>query len=584
MRNMNDHRPPRRYLTDVPLKAAIGRLTHGVSPAALALGFHDWWGHLLGSPGKQMALATSAQQKWLQWLCFASASSQGQAATSGCRAAEDKRFAPPQWRREPYQSLAQAFLLAEQWWAEATSGLNGVSQHHEDVVSFVARQCLDMASPSNFVPTNPQVLETTLRSGGANLWQGVSNWWRDAMLVATNSPPPGAERFRPGKAVALTPGEVVYRNRLIELIQYTPATPAVHPEPVLIVPSWIMKYYILDLSPHNSMVRYLVEQGHTVFMISWRNPGAENRDLGMDDYLDLGVLAALSAVQRAQPDRSVHLAGYCLGGTLAAIAAAALARQDGSPLASLTLLAAQTDFAEPGELGLFIDDSQIAFLEDLMAEQGYLDGRQMAGAFALINSKDLVWSKLVHEYLMGNTTRLDDLHAWNADATRMPARMHGEYLRRLYLDNELAAGRYTVHGEPVVLEDVRVPMFVLGTERDHVSPWKSVYQIHLLTHTDISFVLTTGGHTVGIVNPPRDPAEAPAVSHRVSTRCADAQHLDADTWAMSAQLHAGSWWPTWHDWLAARSTAPEAPLPVGGEGEGALRALGPAPGTYVHAG
>lgn len=579
---MNEPSAP-HYLTDVPLKATIGRITHGISPAALALSFHDWWVHLAASPGRQAALAASAQHQAMAWWLseWQRASSPGQAAEVDEAVSQDKRFAAPAWRQWPYSALAQAFSLTEQWWAEATTGLRGVSAHHEHVAAFMARQLLDTLSPSNFVPTNPEVLQATLRSGGANLWQGFANWARDAMLVAADRPPPGAERFRPGEAVALTPGKVVFRNHLIELIQYAPATREVLDEPVLVVPSWIMKYYILDLSPHNSMVRHLVEQGHTVFMVSWRNPGPADRGLGLDDYLQAGIFDALAAVQRAQPGRRVHLAGYCLGGTLAAIGAAALARNPAEvPLASLTLLAAQTDFEEPGELGLFIDESQIAFLEDVMAEQGVLDGRQMAGAFALINSRDLVWSKLVHEYLMGNTTPLDDLHAWNADATRMPARMHGEYLRRLYLRNDLAEGRYMVDGRAVSLADIRVPIFVVGTERDHVSPWRSVYKIHHLTRTGIFFVLTTGGHNVGIVNPPRD--DAPKVGHRLAHTPPDAPRASADEWALAAEHRAGSWWPTWHEWLAGHSSARRhRPLPIGGPGPSRLKPLADAPGTYV---
>ncbi len=265
-----------------------------------------------------------------------------------------------------------------------------------------------------------------------------------------------------------------------------------------------------------------------------------------------------------------------------AIAAAALARDDHAPLATVTLLAAQTDFKDPGELGLFIDESQIAFLEDLMSERGYLDGRQMAGAFALINSKDLVWSKLVHEYLMGATTPLTDLRAWNADATRMPARMHGEYLRGLYLNNDLAEGRYRVHDRPVVLNDIGWPMYVVATERDHVSPWASVYKIHLLTDTELRFALTSGGHNVGVVNPAGGPVAHPGASYRVHVRAKGAPYVDAQTWFEQATSHAGSWWVDWAQWLAAHSSRRVAPPPIGGRGPKRLHALGPAPGRYVH--
>src|SRR5512140_703802 len=354
----------------------------------------------------------------------------------------------------------------------------------------------DMWSPSNFVATNPQVQQRTVVAGGANLVTGFANWARDALAVLGNGKPRGVEQFLPGQAVALTPGKVVFRNRLIELIQYEPATPRVDAQPLLIVPSWIMKYYILDLTPDDSLVRYLVGEGHTVFMVSWRNPGSEDRDLGMEDYLQLGVMAALKAVCRHYPHTRIHAAGYCLGGTLLAVAAALLGTRRDNPLATVTLLAGLVDFHEPGELGLFIDESQIAFLEDLMADRGYLDGRQMAGAFQLINSKDLVWSKLVHEYLMGAQTPMTAMRAWNADATRLPARMHSEYLRRLYLNNDLAEGRYPTQTGPVSLSDIQIPLFVVATERDHVSPWRSVYKVQRLVRAPVSFALTSGGHNV----------------------------------------------------------------------------------------
>lgn len=563
---------------DLPLKATVGRLTHGISPVAVGGALFDWWAHLLASPSKQLALSESALRKSMRWWLWLQSCTTGDAAPCVQPGPHDRRFAQPAWQHTPHQAVAQAFLLWEQWWQEATHGVRGVSAHHQEVAAFVVRQALDTASPSNSVLLNPEVLGETLRTGGANLVQGAANWWRDAVAVGSDGKPKDAEKFLPGQAVALTPGKVVFRNRLIELIQYAPATDKVHPEPLLIVPSWIMKYYILDLSPHNSMVRHLVGQGHTVFMISWRNPGPEDRELSMEDYVELGVLAALDAVQRALPGRGIHAVGYCLGGTLLAIAAAALARDDGAALKSLSLLAAQIDFEEPGELGLFIDESQIAFLEDIMSERGGLDGRQMAGAFALINSKDLVWSKLVHEYLMGAHTPLTDLRAWNADATRMPARMHGEYLRGLYLHNDLAEGRWRVRGRPVAVQDIRLPVFCVATERDHVSPWHSVYKIHLLTDMAIDFVLTGGGHNVGIVNPPDGPGAFAGASYRRAHRATGAAYRHPQDWLDSAERHEGSWWVAWQRWLAARSGKPVEPPAMGG---GVLKPLDDAPGRYV---
>lgn len=568
------------YPMDLPLKSLLGRWTHGISPSSVATALQDWLTHLAASPGKQMELLQSGLQKQMEWFLYVQKSLGGPTPPRNNSSPRDKRFGPAQWAYPPYNWNAQAFLLLQQWVSEAAMGVRGVSDHNEHISEFLLRQWLDVWSPSNFLLSNPQVLEEIRATGGMNLVQGLANWWRDAVAVAVGGTPKGIEAFEPGVSVALTPGKVVYRNRLIELIQYEPATRTVFPEPVLIVPSWIMKYYILDMSPENSLVKYLVEQGHTVFMISWNNPASADRDLGMDDYIDLGVLSALRVLSELLPGIGVHGAGYCLGGTLFAMAAAALARRAESPLKTLSMIAAQVDFQEPGELGLFIDESQVAFIEDLMMERGYLDGRQMAGAFALINSKDLVWSKLVHEYLMGAHTPLTDLRAWNADATRMPARMHGEYLRSLYLNNDLAEGRYVIHDYPVALKDIRVPMFAVATEKDHVSPWLSVYKIHLLTDTDLEFALTTGGHNVGVINPPSGPAVYDAACHRVAVRVAGGPYRDPQTWYETAELRLGSWWPTWQHWMARHSGKRVAARQIS-ERKGLVPIMD-APGSYVH--
>jgi len=360
----------------------------------------------------------------------------------------------------------------------------------------------------------------------------------------------------------------VYRNDLIELIQYAPTTQSVYAEPVLIVPAWIMKYYILDLSPHNSLIRYLVDKGHTVFCVSWRNPTAEDRDLGMDDYRRLGVMDALEVIGAVVPGRKVHATGYCPGGTLLAIAAAAMACRSDDRLASLTLLAAQTDFTEPGELALFIDHSQMHYLASMMWNRGYLSADQMAGAFQLLRSNDLIWSRRVREYLM----------AWNADSTRMPYRMHTEYLQRLYLDNELAAGRLLVDGRPAALQNIRVPIFAVGTERDHVAPWRSVYKIHYLAGADVTFVLTSGGHNAGIVSEPGRPNRR----YRVAVKRTDDLCQGPDEWTRNAEARHGSWWEAWAEWLAAHSGAKRvAPPAVMGAAKRGYRPLQDAPGAYV---
>jgi polyhydroxyalkanoate synthase subunit PhaC len=564
---------------DLPLKSALVRLANGISPASLAMAQMDWLVHLAVSPAKQVELGSSALRKSIAWLNGLARSGWPHAAHGVESPPDDKRFGHPEWQQPPFSALAQGFLLAQQWWGEATSGVRGVSRHHEEVAAFTVRQWLDMLSPSNSPVLNPQVLGETARTAGANFANGASNWWRDALAVAAGGKPRGVEEFRPGQAVAVTPGKVVHRNGLVELMQYEPTTAKVRKEPVLIVPSWIMKYYILDLTPEDSLVKYLVGQGHTVFLVSWRNPGAADRDLRLDEYLELGVLDPIEAVQRLCPGTAIHAAGYCLGGTLLAMGAAWLGARQAHPLKTVTLIAGQVDFQEPGELGLFMDESQVAFLEDLMAESGYLDGRRMAGAFQLINSKDLVWSKLLHEYLMGAQTPMTALRAWNADATRMPARMHSEYLRRLYMDNELADGEYRVRGQPVNLRAIRVPLFVLATERDHVSPWPSVFKVLRLAHAPARFVLTSGGHNVGVVNPPAGPAAHPAASYRWADHAADDAPTDPQAWFATAHQERGSWWTCWDAWLHAHGSVQVAARPVPG-----VRFAGkvvPAPGTNV---
>lgn len=561
------------------MHAIQGRMTSGLSPASMVLAYLDWLVHLMNSPGKVGELAQNAAAKSLPLARYA------QASMFGLRdldpfiepLAQDSRFASPEWQRFPYDVLSQSFLYAEQWWHYATTGVRGVSRHHEAVVEFAARQLLDMFSPSNFLATNPDVLKATVEQGGQNLVRGLEKAMDTLSHRLTGTEPkPASDDFVVGRDVACTPGKVVLRNRLIELIQYSPTTETVHAEPILIVPAWIMKYYILDLSQTNSMVRWLVAQGHTVFMISWKNPNADDRDLGMADYRRLGVMAAIDAVSAIVPDRKIHTAGYCLGGTLLSITAAAMARDGDHRLASMTLMAAQTDFEDAGEILLFIDESQVTYLEDMMWDQGYLDTKQMAGAFQLLRSNDLIWSNMVRQYLLGESSRANDLMAWNADATRMPYRMHTEYLRRLFLRNELAKGRYTVDGRPVALTDIRVPIFAVGTTKDHVAPWQSVYKIGILTDTDVTFTLCSGGHNAGIVSEPGHRGR----SYQISTHKDLDRYVDPDTWAQVMPHHQGSWWEAWEAWMVQAQASAErvAPPATGCE---AFPTLADAPGLYV---
>ncbi|MCD6673905.1 MAG: alpha/beta fold hydrolase [Burkholderiaceae bacterium] len=559
---------------------ALARVTHGLSPVSGLLAWHDWALHLAISPGKQRSLIDEALDKQQRFLRYAlSATATPRCANCVEPLEQDRRFADPAWQQWPFNVIHQGFLLQQQWWQNATTGVRGVSRHHENLVTFAGRQWLDIGSPANFVATNPEALHAIARTGGTSLWQGALNFLDDLRRTILDEPPAGTEAFAVGTNVAVTPGKVVYRNHLIELIQYEAVTPEVYAEPILIVPSWIMKYYILDLSPHNSMVRYLVEQGHTVFMISWKNPGPAGRDLGMDDYRRLGVMAALDVVAAIVAQRKIDAVGYCLGGTLLSIAAAAMARDGDDRLHSVTLLAAETDFREPGELSLFIDESQLAWLESIMRDKGYLDGWQMAGAFQLLNSRDLIWSRRMREYVLGERRPFIDLTAWNADTTRLPFRMHSEYLRRLYLDNDLAEGRYRVDDRPVVLGDIRVPMFAVGTVRDHVAPWPSVYKIHqLASGAEVSFVLTSGGHNAGVVS---EPGRARR-SFQIATRGPGERYVDPQRWRDDTPMQEGSWWPSWHEWLARRSSGRAAAPSMDDSARAGYAPIADAPGTYVH--
>lgn len=556
--------------------AQMGRLTSGLSPVSMTGAFSDWLIHLAISPGKCLELATKATDHWMRLNQQALNCMQVDAEPCVEPLPQDRRFKSEHWQQWPYAMIYQAFLLNQEWWQCATTDVPGVTKHHENQVTFAVRQILDLYSPSNFVTTNPEVQQAALKSGGTSLMQGAQHRMEDAVRLVTKQPLPGTENFRPGHEVATTPGKVVFRNDLIELIQYSPQTATVFAEPILMVPSWILKYYILDLSPHNSMVKYLLEKGHTVFMVSWRNPNASDRDLGLNDYLKTGVMAAIDTVSEIMPNRKIQAVGYCLGGTLLGMAAALMARDKDDRLKSLTLLAGALDFTDPGELGLFIDESQLAFLDSMMAKKGYLDGKQMSNTFTMLNSRDLLWSRREREYLMGERQSVNDFAAWSLDVTRMPYRQHSEYLRGLYLNNDLAEGRYEVDGKPIAISDIRVPVFALGTERDTVTPWPAVYKVlQLAPNVDITFCLTTGGHNVGVINPPELKVKR---GYQLRTLVSADAYVDPDTWVATTPSAEGSWWPAWENWLREHAGR-RGDLPaIGNETHAPLE---DAPGGYV---
>lgn len=553
----------------------MARLSGGISAHAFIEAWTDWAFHLGHSPGRQQELGERTQQNALKLMPLAT-QTDPDAPPPFAPKPYDHRFDHPGWKTPPFRLWQQGFLAIQDWWDHATDHLRGLRPEDADRVRFMARQALDVAAPSNFPALNPEIIAATLASGGRNLTEGAAHFGQDLVKTLTQTHDPAPEGFRIGKDLACTPGTVVFRNDLFELIQYAPQTTKVQAEPILIVPAWIMKYYILDLSPHNSMVNYLVGQGFTVFMISWCNPTAEQADLSLEDYRTAGVLTALDTVGRIVPDSKVHAVGYCLGGTMLAIAAATMARDGDDRLQSITLMAAQVDFAEAGELLLFVDESQVAFLEDMMWDQGYLDRPQMARTFSTIRSEDLIWTRAVRRYFLGQDDMPTDMGVWVADTTRMPARMHSQYLRGLFLENRLTAGRFAVEGRVIALKDISAPVFVVATQTDHIAPWKSVYKTQLFTDCDLTFVLTSGGHNSGIVNEPGNPRSHYLWSHRP----AGAFYAGPDDWLAKAKPQDGSWWPRWKDWLQDNGSG-LAPSPKTGAPDMGLALVAAAPGSYV---
>jgi len=557
---------------DEMIHAELSKLSMGLSPIALAVAYADWAMHMSFSPGKQLAMVQLAHQLFQDTLA-----QQSDTPLPSNLLVKDSRFDDPAWSTWPFKLLKDNFQANQAWFKEFTH-VAGMSKHHEHLMRFFTRQWLDAISPSNWALTNPEVLDNIKATGGQSLMLGMEKYIQDVKKITAEQLKMDHQEarkpaFEVGKDVAVTPGKVVFKNNLIELIQYAPSTQTVHPEPLLIVPSCIMKYYILDLSPHNSMVKFLVNEGFTVFMVSWRNPDSEDRDLGMQDYIQWGLLDTVKAVQALTKSQRIHAVGYCLGGTFLAIAAAILAKKKPpSPLATVTLLAAQTDFSEPGELGVFIDEDQLETLKEEMAKTGYLSGQQMAGSFQFLNSRDLIWSRSTQRYLLGREEVGNDMVSWNKDTTRLPARMHTEYLDSLFLNNALSEGHYRMDGQAVDLMNITQPMMVVATARDHISPWKSVYKIHALTDTEICFVLASGGHNAGIISEPGHPHR----SYQIRQEAQGQGSIEPEAWLTQATTVEGTWWSAWSEWLKHHSHAPikaQAINPSAG--------LKNAPGEYV---
>ena len=487
---------------------------------------------------------------------------------------KDRRFKDGAWQEsEVFDFIKQTYLLSARYVQDVVTHVDGLDPKTAQKVDFYSRQFVDAMSPSNFLMTNPEVLRKTAETGGENLLRGLNNLLSDLergrgklRIKMTDT-----DAFKLGEDIAVTPGKVVFQNDLMQLIQYSPTTDTVLKRPLLIAPPWINKFYILDLRPKNSLVRWAVAQGHTVFMISWVNPDERLSDKRFEDYMAEGYLAALDAIEAATGEREVNAIGYCLGGTLLASTLAWMAVRDDDRIKSATFFVTMMDFAEAGELAVFVDEEQLRALEEKMDKRGFLEGSEMATTFNMLRANDLIWSFVVNNYLMGNEPFPFDLLYWNSDNTRMPAAMHSFYLRQMYQQNQLCQpGGITLAGTPIDLGRIKVPTYFLSTREDHIAPWKSTYRGTQLLGGDNRFVLAASGHIAGVVNSP----EGGKYSHWLNTDLPP----DPEAWLAGATEIAGSWWPDWQRWITALD---DIHVPARTPGDGKLPALEDAPGSYV---
>ncbi len=486
---------------------------------------------------------------------------------------KDGRFSDAEWSTNPYfDFLKQGYLIATRWAEGLVDEAEGVDERTRHKAQFYLRQLTSMLSPSNFLPTNPELIRHTLHESGANLVRGLKMYEEDlaaggGQLRVRQTDPSG---FEVGRNVAVTPGEVVFRNDLIELIQYAPATETVLKRPFLMVPPWINKFYILDLNPQKSFLKWMVDQGLTVFCISWVNPDARHADKDFESYMREGIEAAIDAIGVATGESEVHAAGYCVGGTLLSVTLAMQAATGNRRIKSATLLTTQVDFTHAGDLKVFADEEQIRQVEARMAERGYLEGSRMANAFNMLRPDDMIWSYVVNNYIKGKPPSAFDLLYWNSDATRMPAANHSFYLRNCYLENSLAQGKMVLGNVRLDLKKVQVPIFNLATREDHIAPAISVFEGSKTFGGKVDYVLAGSGHIAGVVNPPYKPKYGYWTGGPVKGELKD--------WVAAAVETKGSWWPYWFQWIEAQ--APER-VPARKPGGDALPSLGPAPGTYV---
>jgi len=558
------------------------QVKHGVTAPADELGiaraFMDMMAQMLANPYKmaqsQMNLVWDYFSLWQHsMLRFMGLESQPVASP----AKGDNRFKDAEWEQHfLFDFMKQSYLITARHVHDAVAGVEGLGENSRKKVNFFTRQFIDALSPSNFALTNPEVFRETVRSNGQNLVRGFNNLLRDIdegdgqLRVRMTDP----DQFELGRNVATTPGQVIFQNEMLQLLQFNPSTERQFARPLLIIPPWINKYYILDLREKNSFIKWATDQGHSVFVISWVNPDARLAEMSFEDYVSGGALAAIDAVLRQTGADDLNLIGYCLGGTLAGATLAHAAAKKDKRVASATFFVTLLDFSIPGELGVFIDEQQVSWLEKQMAEKGYLEGSTMASTFNMLRSNDLIWSFVVNNYLLGKEPFPFDLLYWNSDSTRMPYRMHSYYLRNMYIGNKLKdPGGLSMLGTPIDLGKIKVPSYFISTCEDHIAPWKSTYLGARRLGGPVRFVLGGSGHIAGIVNPPA------ANKYCYWTQEANALPADADAWLESADQRAGSWWTDWQAWIAALNG--EEMVPARQPAKGKLKPLEAAPGSYV---
>jgi polyhydroxyalkanoate synthase len=548
---------------------------HAPDPLNIANAFMEMTARLVTNPARLVAAGLGFWQDYLTLWQNTARRMMGEEPKPVIDApATDRRFKDDAWREnEVFDFIKQSYLLSARYVQDVVRQVDGLDPKTAQKVDFYARQFVDAMSPSNFLLTNPEVLRKTAETGGENLLKGLNNLLADLEqgkgklhIKMTDM-----DAFRVGDNIGVSPGKVVYQNDLIQLIQYAPSTEQVLKRPLLIGPPWINKFYILDLRPRNSFVRWAVSQGHTVFMISWVNPDERLAEKGFEDYMTEGYLAALDAIEQATGEREVNAIGYCLGGTLLASTLATMAAKKDNRIRSATFFVTLMDFDEPGELGVFIDEEQLRSLEDKMNKRGYLEGSEMATTFNMLRANDLIWSFVVNNYLLGNDPFPFDLLYWNADSTRMPARMHSFYLRKMYQENLLSQpGGISLAGVPIDLRKIRTPAYFLSTREDHIAPWKSTYRGTQLLSGPKRFVLAASGHIAGVVNPP----DGGKYSHWINPELP----ADPEAWFKGATEIAGSWWPDWQRWVTALA---KEQVPARVPGDGRLTPIEDAPGGYV---